>query len=1227
MSLISKVIRSLINGISQQAPSVRLDNQVEDQLNMIPDIGSGLTRRNPVVLDDIIAHDGSRTYTDEHAMFNFNVNGNTICIGIKPDGSVYRFDENGASDIVEYSDEVKSYLSYTDPTDLKSIETEDKVIILNRGVKVELDLTGYTQLKVAGYAQNDFVPSKSTYMSLDLGGYISGYDYTYWTDAFTDTAYARGDNHPMLGQIVLWNVSKDYGAVYDIYSSGNGFGSITASPKNALFRRVMAQRVSYIDLGGDSLTLTAPDFIMADIGFERGSGHLKTDEMFKFDFLSAYGNVGDYALEVAQAAGTSDNVADIYINGLYDSSIAIDGATYGRWNASEDTLDLSNFTYTKLEDGFEVNQTYSFTYNTEDSGNRYFNIICENDNNLYNDVVALPIRYKEIDTTVDLGHWQAGEVGVASSNAHVFLAEEGATGAIPPTRDRYLSISVGTDTIDAVSYDDVITAVDISDTDGVDDTLLAAIETELIGTRLTDLSDLTFNESSTIRYFIGCPFLVNTFTVGSTNATFLFNFCRQEKNVAGNEFGNINWRSYDTNYGVEYNIEGSLTLEDVESDGGGSGLYHFLRGDLKYTIDTLDGISQYYNFQVKQIAEGTHKRHMVWVTSVINGATYKVFGNSSGTKTQIGTFTAGASDSITSIINDLVSDITTNAAGTDNEFVGLNSVAIFRLSQYDYLEVECDYGGHIKCLTEGADSSQFITDPATLPIKIPITVTDCFGDGTIANGTEPFVARVTDDPNNPSGAYYLQFSNELNAWVETSRYNIKSINSSTLPVTINKDDSDTILVTETDWLQPVAGDSYSNPVPAFLGNYITDFILFNGRLGMSFGNELVFSEAGDILNFYRTTTASYLISDVVSIKLDSSKLGYKPIKNIFTLDNNLMINTGSAQSILAIPTNLDISGAIFAQASSYDLGDEDPISVRRSMYFPIKQSAFSTIKAFTPDNQSGEGYTDNSVTRHCEKLIRGEVVQSIFTNDVYLVRTDDDPKTVYVQHTYVTEGTIIQNAWHRWTFAHNVKYIYAVGEDLKFIFEDTDNSQTIYGSMSLIPQDVTEDTDVQIGYTPYVDFKTEDAVLGALLSDSITVDKSIGSLVTLGDANSVTGVPYTSSFTMSEIVPRRSDEQGQTKLGYSILMIRRMALNLGFSGGLTITVNRTGRDEYVHNYVPSVIGDIIIGREEVTNESARFPVNGRSQDIEVTISTVDGFTPFEARSIEWQGQLITKGGK
>jgi hypothetical protein len=333
-----------------------------------------------------------------------------------------------------------------------------------------------------------------------------------------------------------------------------------------------------------------------------------------------------------------------------------------------------------------------------------------------------------------------------------------------------------------------------------------------------------------------------------------------------------------------------------------------------------------------------------------------------------------------------------------------------------------------------------------------------------------------------------------------------------------------------------------------------------------------------------------------------------------------------SQSILKVPTNLDISKAIFAQASSFDLDGRDPVAVRRAMYFPIKQGNFSSIKAFSAD-LSGVGYTDNSTTRHCEKYIAGEVTQTIFSNDVTLLRTDADKKVLYVQHSYVQENTIIQNAWHKWSFAYDIKYMYSSGEDIKIVFEDTANNQTIYGTLSLVPNDVIGDTASQIGYTPYLDFSTEDVVLAALITGYVTVDKALGKIVTLGDANSVNGLPYSSNYTLSEVVPRRDDNQGQTKLGYVKLMLRRMSLALGLSGRLTITVMRTNRADYAHKYVPSVIGEIIIGREEVTSGSVRFPVNGRAVDIAVNIDTVTAFTPLQAISVEWQGQLITKGGR
>lgn len=625
----------------------------------------------------------------------------------------------------------------------------------------------------------------------------------------------------------------------------------------------------------------------------------------------------------------------------------------------------------------------------------------------------------------------------------------------------------------------------------------------------------------------------------------------------------------------------------------------------------------------------TYRRGLIWITSAFNGANYKIWHvDTGGTKTLVGDYTAGSSDTPKSIITALISTAGTNmtaAIPLTKTFHQENNTVIVRNDGLDYFEVECDFGDYIKTIAEyGFNDTKVITDAATLPPKVATGVADTW----TPSGTENFTVRVNPDVNEELNTYYLMYSSDYEAWVEVNNRYIDTINNETMPVSIIKDTVTTLDVTHSDFKTPQAGDNGSNPQPSFVGKKIKDIVIFNARLGFASENTLVFSVIDEHLNVYRTTTAANLIADSVDIELDSSKLGFRTIDNIFTLDNNILINTGLSQSILAIPQNLDISGAVFAQVSSFDLGTNPPIPVRRSMYFNTKQGSFTKIKAFAPDLATGTGYTDNPINKHCEQLIKGGQLQGLFTNDIYIMRTDDDPKTLYIQHSYVLEGELKQNAWHKWSFAYNIKYIYESGESLEMVFEDMDNNQTIYGTLDLNPAEIAEDTSSQIGYKPYLDFKTEDTSLAALLDNTISVDKSLGKLVPVGSPNSIQGINFVSSVELSEITPRRFGSDGKaTKLGYTILMLRRMSVTLGYSGRLKIDVTRAKRSTYEHNFVPKLLGDVVVGREPVNTRDAKFPINGRSQDVTITIRTENTFTPLQIRSVEWQGQVISQSGR
>lgn len=625
-----------------------------------------------------------------------------------------------------------------------------------------------------------------------------------------------------------------------------------------------------------------------------------------------------------------------------------------------------------------------------------------------------------------------------------------------------------------------------------------------------------------------------------------------------------------------------------------------------------------------------YARSLVWVTSAINGASYKVWhwDATSTTKTLVATHVAGSSDtpkSITAAIGVLMAAHATTPSAGNYTYHYENNTMIVRGDDMAYLEVECDYGDHIETIAESTfGNSKTMIDPSDLPAKVAVGVADALTPQT----TENFLVRINPSVNEDLTTYYLKYSDEFEAWVEVNNGYIDSIDNETMPITIVKDTVTTITVAHSTFNVPSAGDNLSNPAPTIVGSKIKDIIIFNSRLGFAGESTLVFSVIDDYYNLYRTTTSSYLISDAVDLELDSSKLGYRKIDNIFTIDNNIIINTGLSQSILAMPVNLDISAAIFAQVSSFDLGNNVPIPVRRAMYFPITQGSFSTVKSFQQDTESGSGYTDNAVTKHCEKFIRGKIIQSLFTNDILIARTDADPKNMYIQNTYVSEGKVLQNAWHKWTFKYDIKYVYSDGDSIKIVFEDMVDTQTLFGTLSLIPAEITEDTSSQIGYIPYLDYYTEDTGLSALLTDVTTVEKSLGKLVPSGTANSVDGNYYVSSVTLSEIIPRKQGADGSlTKIGYSLLMLRRMAITLGYSGRFRILVTRSRRLIYDHSYIPELLGNIVIGREPVSTREAKFPVNGRSQDVTVQITTSNTFTPLQIISLEWQGQLITQGGR
>ena len=129
---------------------------------------------------------------------------------------------------------------------------------------------------------------------------------------------------------------------------------------------------------------------------------------------------------------------------------------------------------------------------------------------------------------------------------------------------------------------------------------------------------------------------------------------------------------------------------------------------------------------------------------------------------------------------------------------------------------------------------------------------------------------------------------------------------------------------------------------------------------------------------------------------------------------------------------------------------------------------------------------------------------------------------------------------------------------------------------------------------------------------------------TFSTNNVVYGLKFKASVVLSEIIPRLENQNGFTVMNYATLMLRRMRLFLDNTGVFEVNVDFKDRKDYTLTYTGRPLGKLVLGRASVSDINFKFPINGKSDRVTITIST-DSSTPFNLLSAEWQGKLTVRG--
>ena len=273
------------------------------------------------------------------------------------------------------------------------------------------------------------------------------------------------------------------------------------------------------------------------------------------------------------------------------------------------------------------------------------------------------------------------------------------------------------------------------------------------------------------------------------------------------------------------------------------------------------------------------------------------------------------------------------------------------------------------------------------------------------------------------------------------------------------------------WSTRVAGDDNTNPFPSFVGRTIRDIFFFKNRLGILTDSNVIFSEADEYYNFFRTTTQQLLDSAPIDVGLSHTKVAI--LEHAIPFQEKLMLFSQGSQFVLRGADVLSPKTVAISPVTEYDISDSvQPIALGNYIYFTFKRNDFEGVYEYFVDNNT-ETFNSEEITQQIPKYIASDVLKIAGSQaeNTIVISTSADPKTLFVYKYFWSNKEKVQSAWMKFTFERDVRGFDFIDSELHLITADTDGLHL----EKLTLEDGITDTDLD--YTLYLDSKVDGSAL------------------------------------------------------------------------------------------------------------------------------------------------------
>jgi hypothetical protein len=545
-----------------------------------------------------------------------------------------------------------------------------------------------------------------------------------------------------------------------------------------------------------------------------------------------------------------------------------------------------------------------------------------------------------------------------------------------------------------------------------------------------------------------------------------------------------------------------------------------------------------------------------------------------------------------------------------------------------------------------------------------------------------FVVKVIGDADIDQDDYYVRFSTKDKerfgdgTWVETVGWEQDEnktgvlggiqtkLDATTMPITLvpvftgdaitsfklqtPEEDAIAIPPSEIGWRSRLSGDDDTNPFPSFVGGTINDVFFFKNRLGFLTDSNVIFSEADEYFNFFRTTTQQLLDSAPIDVGLSHTKVAV--LQHAVPFQEKLMLFSKQSQFVLRGAEVLSPKTVAIAPVTEYDISDTtQPIALGNYIYFTFKRNDFEGVYEYFVDNNT-ETFNSEEITQQIPKYITSDVQRIVGSQaeNTIVIGTSADPKTLFVYKYYWSNKEKIQSAWMKFTFDRDVRGFDFIDSNLHLLtadseglhleqltledgIKDTGLDYTLYldsrvdGSTLTTSYDAAAKT-TTISNFPYdptdVEIYTKTGHKVAFTRTSATEGTVVGDLTS---TDFFAGVPYNMLYRFSDQTLKQPTERGgRSASDYAFQTIRNGSINYADTGHFTVEVTPKYRDTYSYAFNPDIVGaNLTLNTFTPQNGHFRFPVQAQPEEATIEVKSSSAL-PVKLLAAEFESMMIPR---